>query len=209
MFISDIFPTISSVTRFRDTLPLMNCLICRHTTSFTPSFHINPIAQKFKTPRELIVSYAHFKFHLKLTRPLCTLILHAWCTVDISILWDLHHFNTYFGTTNLSVNLILHIIANTNVSLRFHECLDPKTMFLVFQHFFFYFGFSGDFVSRKKNLCNEKKKIVAFNEIWASLGVIFFCVMSKRASRASKTFFWASFWGVKILYITALNMRPF
>ena len=124
----------------------------------------------------------------------------------IYLFWDLHHFNTYFGTTNLSVNLILHIIANTNVSLRFHECLDPKTMFLVFQHFFFYFGFSGDFVSRKKNLCNEKKNIVAFNEIWASLGVIFFCVMSKRASRASKTFFWASFWGVKILYITALIM---
>ena len=158
MFISDIFPTISSVTSFRDTLPLMNCLICRHTTSFTPSFHINPIAQKFKTPRELIVSYAHFKFHLKLTRLLCTLILHAWCTVDISILWDLHHFNTYFGTTNLSVNLILHIIANTNVSLRFHECLDPKTMFLVFQHFFFILGFRAISFLEKKIWAMKKKK---------------------------------------------------
>ena len=148
MFISDRFPTISSVTSFRNTLPLMNCLICRHTTSFTPSFHINPIAQKFKTPREFIVSYAHFKFHLKLTRPLCTLIIHAW----IYLFWDLHHFNTYFGTTNLSVNLILHIIANTNVSLRFHECLDPKTMFLVFQHFFFFLDFRAIFVSRKPNL---------------------------------------------------------
>ena len=105
------------------------------------------------------------------------------------LFWDLHHFNTYFGTTNLSVNLILHIIANTNVSLRFHECLDPKTMFLVFQHFFFFLDFRAIFVSRKTNLWNEKKKIVAFNEIWASFSVIFFLCNVEKGVKGVKNFF--------------------
>ena len=48
-------------------------------------------------------------------------------------------------------------MANTNVSLRFHECLDPKTMFLVLKHFFFFFGFSGDFVSRKNPVSPQAK----------------------------------------------------
>ena len=156
VFISDIFPTISSLTSFHNTLALMNCLICRHTTSSPRAF---TSTQSHKNSKLLVNSLFHMNISISSQTYKTFMYIDNSCVVyrKYFLLCDLHHFNTYFGTANLSVNLILHRIANTNVSLTFDDCLDPKTMFSGFRALFFFLGFFG-FSFLENQICEMKKK---------------------------------------------------